>query len=409
MPSHAILSPSAAHRWMNCPGSVAMESGLPDIGSNYADEGTAAHFLAAECLTHRTDPVRYLRQTIMVAEDGRVAFSPTGWEPMPVASGFEIDEEMVQAVRKYVDAVRVAAEGHELSIEVALPIGQVTTEDGATGTADAMILTASGAELQVRDLKYGRGIAVEAKDNEQLMLYAAGALELADMLGVYPERVVIAIHQPRLSDTPSEHILQVDELRKFMSHATERGRHALAVLRNEDPKAYHHHLRPSADTCRWCKAKANCPAVRDVVAEACEIALPEPGVEIPPTTLALVEDWLKAARADIEARLIKGDRLTLWKLVQGRQGAREWSDPNAAEALLKSFRLKQDQMYAFKLISPTATEKLLKEESPKRWAKCQPLITRKEGSLSVAPMDDPRPAFVPSADTLDEFDALELV
>jgi hypothetical protein len=55
-------------------------------------------------------------------------------------------------------------------------------------------------------------------------------------------------------------------------------------------------------------------------------------------------------------------------------------------------RLKQDEMYSFTLISPTAAEKLLAKESPKRWAKLQPLITRSEGSITVAPVSDNRPA-----------------
>jgi hypothetical protein len=62
-----------------------------------------------------------------------------------------------------------------------------------------------------------------------------------------------------------------------------------------------------------------------------------------------------------------------------------------AEALLKSFRLRQDEMYELSLISPTTAEKVLKD-SPKRWAKAQEHITRSEGKPSVAPATDKRPA-----------------
>ena len=43
---HAVLSASAAHRWMNCPGSISLCQGIPDKGSSYAEEGTLAHSLA---------------------------------------------------------------------------------------------------------------------------------------------------------------------------------------------------------------------------------------------------------------------------------------------------------------------------------------------------------------------------
>ncbi|MNV60229.1 hypothetical protein D3C71_1526840 [compost metagenome] len=55
-------------------------------------------------------------------------------------------------------------------------------------------------------------------------------------------------------------------------------------------------------------------------------------------------------------------------------------------------RLKVDQMYDFKLISPTTAEKVLKEANPRKWNKLQPLIGRSDGKPSVAPASDKRPA-----------------
>uniref|UniRef100_UPI001641F64D DUF2800 domain-containing protein n=1 Tax=Burkholderia gladioli TaxID=28095 RepID=UPI001641F64D len=68
--------------------------------------------------------------------------------------------------------------------------------------------------------------------------------------------------------------------------------------------------------------------------------------------------------------------------------------PEAAEALLKSMRLKQDQMYNFKLISPTQADKLLRQDSPRRWKKVEAQIVQREGRPSVAPDSDSRPALV---------------
>lgn len=44
--AHALFGPSSAHRWLECPGSVLLEQGMPDTASESAAEGTLAHELA---------------------------------------------------------------------------------------------------------------------------------------------------------------------------------------------------------------------------------------------------------------------------------------------------------------------------------------------------------------------------
>ena len=70
--AHAELSPSSAVRWMTCPGSVAMNRGLEDRGSSHADEGTAAHWLAAACLELGADASTYIGTTLRVHDNGKV-------------------------------------------------------------------------------------------------------------------------------------------------------------------------------------------------------------------------------------------------------------------------------------------------------------------------------------------------
>ena len=43
---HAKYSPSHAAIWGTCTASVGLESGIPDEGSSYAEEGTLAHAIA---------------------------------------------------------------------------------------------------------------------------------------------------------------------------------------------------------------------------------------------------------------------------------------------------------------------------------------------------------------------------
>lgn len=156
--AHAILSPSSSKRWMTCPGSVALAANIKDESSSYAEEGTCAHWVAENILR------------------GTFSESEAVGRKCP-ENGVEVTPDMVRDVMRYVTQVRdiVAATGGTLYLEQKLPIGQWTGEVGAKGTADAVI--DAGDELIVIDLKFGRGVEVEAEENSQLMLYALGALD----------------------------------------------------------------------------------------------------------------------------------------------------------------------------------------------------------------------------------------
>src|SRR5574337_1159389 len=177
MAGHAILSPSSADRWMNCPASVALSAGIEDTGSDAAREGTVAHFLAEQCLNFKEDAKKYLGTAIAhwrneVGDHTIYAGAPN----VPAdAFRFTIDARMVEGVQVYLDYVRdlVAATGGELHVEVELPIDHLTSEEGATGTSDVVIL--AGKELIVVDLKYGHR-EVEAIGNRQMRFYGSGAL-----------------------------------------------------------------------------------------------------------------------------------------------------------------------------------------------------------------------------------------
>jgi hypothetical protein len=98
----------------------------------------------------------------------------------------------------------------------------------------------------------------------------------------------------------------------------------------------------------------------------------------------LIEQWCSAISAHAEAELLAGKDVPGFKLVQGRKGSRAWANEAEAEALLKGFRLKQEEMYSFKLISPTQAEKVL-ADSPRRWTKVIPLISQSTASPASRP------------------------
>ena len=100
-----------------------------------------------------------------------------------------------------------------------------------------------------------------------------------------------------------------------------------------------------------------------------------------------------------------GQQVPGYKLVQGKKGNRAWTKAEDAEALLKTLGLNPNVMYDHKLISPTSAEKLVKanELTVEQWAQVSELITQSEGSPSVAPLSDKRPALVTSA-AVSDFD-----
>ena len=70
---------------------------------------------------------------------------------------------------------------------------------------------------------------------------------------------------------------------------------------------------------------------------------------------------MQAIRAQAAQELEAGRAVPGWKLVEGRAGNRAWTNAEA-EAVLKAMRVKHEQMYDYKLISPTTAEKLAKAE-----------------------------------------------
>ncbi|WP_396232427.1 DUF2800 domain-containing protein [Acinetobacter baumannii] len=416
MTAHAKLSPSSAHRWMRCAGSVILEKDLPDSSSEHADLGTAAHFLASECLEQGKNAADFEGHTIVIIK-GNALWIDAATES-PVSNFFTVEAEMVENVQVYLDAVRAQAEGNELLVEQRVDFSEFIGVEGSFGTSDVVILTET--EIQVHDLKYGKGVKVDAEENEQTSLYGLGALATFGMFGDF-KQVRMVIHQPRLG-YQSESVLTVEELYDFADKAKASASHIRSLEEGLDEgdmgaiADLDSSFNPGEKQCHWCKAKATCPAlqkhlVETIAGEFEDLTQLDLQEEITNATaqvvsatnaqlsrmyavIPLLEGWIKAVDSAVHQKMHAGEAIPGFKMVQGKKGNRAWTDAEEAEKLLKSMRLKTEQMYDLKLISPTKAEALKKDEAigPRQWTKIEALITQADGKPTVAPESDKRPA-----------------
>ncbi|MDE5877552.1 MAG: DUF2800 domain-containing protein [Muribaculaceae bacterium] len=235
--SHALLSPSGAHIWLHCTPAVRAAEHLPNPPNAYTEEGTLAHAMAARALK-----LRYMPGHDIKGEEDEIRRywskygSSTMWAYTGMYTGY-IDGLVARARR--------AAGGCRVLVEQPLDLREWVPE--AYGTGDCVIL--SDGRLDIVDLKYGRGVKVEAPQNPQLMLYGLGAL------GIMPlhydiETVSMHIVQPRRLNISTYTVSRRELL--LWAGGTLKPR-ALLAWRGEGD-------RQAGEWCRFCMAKTDCKA-----------------------------------------------------------------------------------------------------------------------------------------------------
>ena len=152
------------------------------------------------------------------------------------------------------------------------------------GTGDCIIV--ADEILTVIDYKHGKGVAVSAENNSQIMLYALGAMELFDSLYDISE-VKTVIFQPRIGNI-SEHTITAKELLDWAENKLRPTAELAAKGEGEFCAGEH---------CRFCKIKATCR-------KRAEYNLMLAQYDFAPS--ATLED------NEIEAVLEKADALAAW-------------------------------------------------------------------------------------------------
>jgi hypothetical protein len=417
---HALLSPSAAKKWLGCPASLACEADIPNESGAAAVNGTAMHALAEYALVAHRDGLygpafsveKWFRPSsgaaaTYVRNEGK---GPIG-KGAPPKGAVVITDDFVTQVSKYVDyCLPIIAAADVVEVEAKVPLTRILHHgvelNGGPietfGTADFVALLRNPDDthtLIVGDLKTGRH-KVNALENRQMMLYALGLLRKYSR--TYDiSAVKLFIFQPYAGGA-DEWDTTPAALEQFGKFASDRALKALDAYQRGKKGLKAADFRPSADACQWCRFAEQCGAKTRHASHVVDELVDLGGIELGPQALKAEWDKLPLLRQHIETiekafyKSVSAGEQPTHKLVEGRPGNRSWSDVAAVEKLAEERFMDKSVMYKSTLMSPTEAEKAHKGTAA--WAELEKLVTRKPGQPSIAAADDKRPAWTPVSD-----------
>lgn len=376
MRDHAILSASGAHRWLECTPSARLEEEIGERTSIYAEEGTFMHELAELNLS------LYLE---------RITKSQFNKKLQEMKQNEFYTEEIDITVQAYVNIVieRINEAGKDSLILLEEQVDFSPWVPEGFGTSDVLII--SNNIIEVVDLKGGRGVKVEAKDNPQMRLYALGAINGFGILYDI-EKIRMTIIQPRLDNISTDELL-IEELLEW-GEVVVKPKAEMAFIGEGEYKA--------SDHCRFCKVKAICRArANENMKLACLDFKPPPLLtdeEIVEVLLTI--DELKKWATDVEdyaynKAVNEGKKWPYFKLVEGRRSRKYSSEEEVAKKLLDA-GYEEDMIFSKSLINLT---KLEKEIGKKEFEEILgSLIETPPGKLQLVPETDKRPEIKLSAE-----------
>lgn len=381
---HALLSPSGSHRWMHCTPSARLEENLPESTSSAAEEGTVAHELAEYALD------MYLKGEYLPLLDEL----PT---PKHIAKNKYYSSEMDKYVTDYICYVcdlYETQEGAEMHIERKFDLTSYVPE--CFGSCDCDIV--GEKVLSIIDLKYGKGVQVDAKDNSQLMMYALGVLR-----SLSPKR------QAEI-ETVRMHIAQVrlGNYSVFEMTARDLTHWGIHVLRPTAEKAWAGQGETKVGShCKFCKFKAQCRAQKEALVNEFEthretkaLTLDEIGDILSKSDM--FTDWLASVKTFAMQAATRGEKVKGWKLVEGRS-VRVINDTETAIERLKDIGFSTEDVTNSKLKGIGDLERLVGKKQLA--ATLDGLIVKPKGLPTLAPESDKREEISPTIDDFEELNS----
>lgn len=338
---HAILSPSSAKRWIHCTPSALLAEAAGSKSSVYAEEGTLAHEIAEHALT------QYLNGT----------YDPIIDEALPIKDEhlknplFSID--MANYIRDYCDYV--IGEGYEMqkqdgACQMFLERKVDITDYAPDSFGSVDVTLSSDKAIHIIDLKYGAGVKVTADYNEQMMLYALGALKAAASKDITNIRMTIA--QVRLDHYDTFEMSKgelLDWAEKVLKPA------AKEAIQGKGKQVI-------GSWCGFCPVKAQCRAQRDAILADFD-EKPEPLLLSDEEVTDLIgkidtyKNWIESVNKYVYDRAIQGHKWEGYKLVAGRSSRVIKDEAKIRQALLNEFL--EDEVLNIKLKGIGDLEKLL--------------------------------------------------
>lgn len=370
--AHALLSASGASRWLNCTPSPRLEDRFKEPpSSDFAEEGTLAHEFADIGLRLSDNQITKGQYDEIYSELSDSKFySPEMDSEVQKYIDFVYEEYMVSK-KKTASAI--------LSVEDKLDLSTYVPE--GFGTNDAIVI--GDGVLKVFDLKYGKGLRVDADDNPQLKLYALGALEMYDFLYDI-ETVQLNIVQPRLNHYSVWEISKNDLLEWGQKTVKPKAKKAF------EGKG----VQKAGDWCRWCKAKATCATLASVNMKIAQHDFKDPHLLTPDQVLEVYQKipllslWANAVNSYVLKKAKEGHKWPGYKLVEGRSN-RQWRDTEAVQSVLKDELYEEDKYLNTKLKGIGDIEKLVKKTNfPTLLGH---LVIKPQGAPTLVSDDDKRP------------------
>ncbi len=387
---HALLSASGSKRWLACPPSARFEerAGGKDEGSIYSKEGTLAHELADVTLhsLYKGLPKKELNKEVrrIKGQVKKLFHDPKDKTPWKETQW----DEMVREVQKFVDYVQetyneAKAKSNmepEIILEERLDYSFLVPQ--GFGTGDVIIIADN--LIYIIDLKYGKGIRVEAKVNTQMILYALAAILLYDLVYDF-DRAKMVIVQPRLN-----HVSEWECSTQYLHNYGDEN------IREKAKQAWEGKGDKFAgEHCRFCKVRAICRTNMDFqlnAATAFDLAPPE-SVETEQLAQVLSKSsmlvsWIQAVEEHLFNKAKAGYPVPGFKIVAGRSN-RKWKDESQVTVALDGSGRDPQDFLESKLMSLTNIEKKLGTEEFQ--AVLGHNVVQPEGKPTLVPSSDKRP------------------